>query len=392
MDKKKLFLASLGHLSCDVNAGAVPAVLPFLIAAYSFNYQSAAGLVFALSCFASIIQPVFGYFADKTSKPWFIPLGVLLAGSGIASIGFLHSYWAIFAAIAVSGVGSALFHPEAARYANRVSGERKGLGLSLFSIGGSGGFVVGPLIAVAAVSAFGLAGTLVFGVLALFTAGTLLYQIAHLDSLPSHGATPGAADRAAGAGEASNDWKAFSRLTGAIFARSVLAIGFNTFIPLYWIHVFGQSETVGGFVLTCFCAFCVFSNFLGGFLSDRVGYVRLIRFSCVGMIPLCFLFSSVTEPVTAIALLVPLGLAISAPFSSMVVLGQRYLGKNMGFASGVTLGLGVSLGGMTIPVLGWIADTYGLGSAIQCMGGVAVVGMICAFLLSPQRELATQGY
>ena len=81
MDKKKIFLVSLGHLSCDVNGGALPALLPFLIAAYGFNYQAAAGLMFAYSCFASVIQPVFGYLSDRFSKPWFIPLGVLLAGA-----------------------------------------------------------------------------------------------------------------------------------------------------------------------------------------------------------------------------------------------------------------------------------------------------------------------
>lgn len=90
MDKKKIFLVSLGHLSCDINGGALPAILPFLITAYGFDYQAAAGLMFAFSCLSSIIQPAFGYLSDKLSKPWFIPVGVLLAGGGLASIGFLH--------------------------------------------------------------------------------------------------------------------------------------------------------------------------------------------------------------------------------------------------------------------------------------------------------------
>ena len=160
MDKKKIFLVSLGHLSCDINGGALPAILPFLITAYGFDYQAAAGLMFAFSCLSSIIQPAFGYLSDKLSKPWFIPVGVLLAGGGLASIGFLHSYWAIFAAIARSGVGAALFHPEGARFANKVSGASKGTGLSLFSIGGNSGFVFGPMLAVAAIGAFGMPGTL----------------------------------------------------------------------------------------------------------------------------------------------------------------------------------------------------------------------------------------
>ena len=30
MDKKKVFLLSGGHLSCDINTGALPAVIPYL--------------------------------------------------------------------------------------------------------------------------------------------------------------------------------------------------------------------------------------------------------------------------------------------------------------------------------------------------------------------------
>ena len=92
MDVRKVLLVSLGHLSCDVNGGALPALLPFLRAEYGFTYQAAGGLMFAYSCLSSVIQPVFGYVADKIAKPWFISLGVLLAGFGVAAIGFLHVY------------------------------------------------------------------------------------------------------------------------------------------------------------------------------------------------------------------------------------------------------------------------------------------------------------
>jgi len=205
MDKKKIFLVSLGHLSCDINGGALPAILPFLITAYGFDYQAAAGLMFAFSCLSSIIQPAFGYLSDKLSKPWFIPVGVLLAGGGLASIGFLHSYWAIFAAIALSGVGAALFHPEGARFANKVSGASKGTGLSLFSIGGNSGFVFGPMLAVAAIGAFGMPGTSVFGLIALVMSVILLYQISHLSGMKK---TETESAKAAGeTEEVKNNWK-----------------------------------------------------------------------------------------------------------------------------------------------------------------------------------------
>ncbi len=135
MDKKKIFLVSLGHLSCDINGGAVPASLPYLRSIYGFDYQAAGGLVLAYSCLSSLIQPLLGLLSDRLQKPWFIPLGIVLAGLGVTMMGFMSNYWAIFAAIAISGIGSAFFHPEGAKFANKVAGHNKGVALSLFSIG-----------------------------------------------------------------------------------------------------------------------------------------------------------------------------------------------------------------------------------------------------------------
>lgn len=404
MDKKKILLVSLGHLSCDVNGGALPAVLPFLTANYGFNYQAAAGLMFAFSCLSSIIQPLFGWLSDKISKPWFIPLGVLLAGGGLAAVGFMSSYWAIFAVIAVSGVGAALFHPEGARFANRVSGTTKGIGLSIFSVGGNGGFVVGPILAAAAINGFGMRGTAVFGAISLIMASILLYQIARMTSLkkPVTPADPGAAggERKTTAGaraeeteeetRGENNWKEFSKLTGAIISRSILFVGYNTFIPLYWVGHFGQSEDAGAVALACFCTFGVISNFIGGMLSDRFGYLKIIRLSYLLLLPVVILFGLADNLYAAYALLLPLGFSLYAPFSSMVVLGQKYLAKNIGLASGVTLGLATSMGGIAAPLLGRIADVYGLPRAVQSLTVVAALGIVFAFLLAVSAPAKTK--
>ena len=412
MDKKKILLLSLGHLSCDVNGGALPAVLPFLRASYGLSYQATGGLMFAYSCLSSIIQPLFGWLSDRFSKPWFIPLGVLLAGCGLAAVGFMRDYWAIFAAITVSGIGAALFHPEGARYANKVSGQSKGVGLSIFSIGGNSGFVLGPLLVTGCVGYFGMSGTAVFACLAVCMAAILLWQIVHMTGLAAGAAVvpvPSAPPTASAAGKTPqadaapvapvaggadkdseilgrNNWREFSKLTVAIVARSILFVGFNTFIPLYWVSAFGQSKAAGALALTFFCTCGVISNIIGGLLSDRYGCIRIIRLAFVLMAPVVFAFSLAGNLYAAFALLPFLGFVLYAPFSSLVVLGQKLLARNIGFASGVTLGLATSMGGMAAPCLGWIADNYGLARAIQCLGLVAVLGALFAFLLSSSKE------
>lgn len=387
MDKKKIFLLALGHFSCDVNGGALPAALPYLRSAYGLDYQATGGLMLAYSCLSSVIQPVFGLLADRLSKPWFLPLGVALAGCGIGCMGFLSSYWAIFTAILVSGIGSALFHPEGARHANRVSGKSKGIGLSIFSIGGNTGFILGPLLVAGFVGGFGLAGMSVFSVLGLVMASVLLWAIARLgpSQIPAQPKNAEVAS-ASSAPAPVNNWREFSRLTVVIIARSTVFVGCNAFIPLYWVNVFGQSKAAGALALVIFCACGVTCNILGGLLSDRIGCVPVIRLG-FSVMPLAVLaFSFAPNIAFAYACLPLLGFALYSPFSSQVVLGQRLLARNMGFASGVTLGLAVSIGGLAQPFLGYVADEAGLPVAIRVLALAAALGMTFSWLLSRNPE------
>ena len=387
MDKKKILLVSLGHLSCDINGGALPAILPFLRATYDLSYQATGGLMFAYACLSSMIQPLFGLLSDRFSKPWFIPLGVLLAGCGLAAIGWMPGYWGIFAAIGLSGVGAALFHPEGARFANAVSGQNKGTGMSLFSIGGNGGFVLGPLLATACLGAFGLPGTTVFAVLAVMTAGTLVWSIARMGATKKTGAAAGGqagpAMSAEGETPGENNWREFLKLTVSIITRSITFVGFNTFIPLYWVSAFGQSTATGAIALTFFSVCGVISNFFGGMLADKFGYRAVIRAVFALMPPVVAGFSLSNNLYAAWALLPLLGFVLYAPFSAQVVLGQQYLAKNIGFASGITLGLATSLGGVVAPLLGWIADHYGMAATFQSLAALSIVGAIFAYLLKP---------
>lgn len=408
MDKKKISLVSLGHLSCDVNSGALPAALPFLRTHYGLTYQATGGLMFAYSCFSSIIQPLFGLMADRLSKPWLIPLGVFLAGIGLTAVGFMSSYWAIFAAIGVSGVGAALFHPEGARFANKVSGESKGTGMSIFSIGGNAGFVVGPLLATFFLSMFGMPGMAIFGLLATVMASILLLLIMRMVAPEAAAAAQrtaqaaygqpkdvekaqpaeaaGSTEKPADDAALQNNWREFSKLTGAIITRSVLFVGFNTFIPLYWVSSFGQSKAAAAVALTIFCTFGVLSNILGGVLADKYGFRAIVRLAFALVTPVVLAFSLMPNLYAAYAMLPLLGFVLYVPFSSLVVLGQTYLAKNIGFASGVTLGLATSLGGVFAPVLGWVADNHGLPRTFQCLVVVALVGTIFAFTLRKYEE------
>ena len=380
-----VYLFSLGHLSVDWCQGAIPALLPYFIRNYDLSYQAAGTLVFANVLVASVLQPLFGYYSDRISRPWFIPLGTLFCGISVALMGFCTSFAAIFAAAMLSGVGSAIFHPEAALMVNRMAAKAKGQALGTFSVGGNAGFAIGPIVAGVCAYKLGIHTLLVFGIVNTVLAAALWTKMSYVLRQVSLSDRQETEKKAVKAKE--NDWKAFGILSLPIFARSIGFTLSNTFIPIYWMTVLHASATQGTTALSILFTMGACITFGGGLLADRFGYVKIIRAAFFCMVPAYLLLTHTTNLWLATALLLPAAVSIFLPYSPIVVLGQTYLAKNAGFASGVTLGLTTTLGGIFAPLVGAAADRWGLVPALQIFWIAGLIGLIASFFLpEPDKE------
>jgi FSR family fosmidomycin resistance protein-like MFS transporter len=364
----------LAHTATDINQGAIPVLLPFLIAEHHLNYAAAATVVFAANIISIIAQPCFGYLADRRPRPWLIPAAMLCAGIGISLIGVVPSFTLGVVLVAVSGVGVAAFHPEGARLIHYLAEGRRATAMSFFAVGGQMGFAIGPLICTAAMLLWGLKGSM------FLVVPTGLMAVVVIYSLPSFSGvgevrTARRTDHPVRTGD--DAWIPFSILSVVLLTRSILFHGLATFLPLFWIHVFHKSEAAGGTALTILMAASIGGNLLGGRMADRFGYRRVALAGFFLQMVMFPLFAGVDNAGLALPLLIPLGLALSLPTSPLVVLGQGYLPSRIGLASGVTLGLGFSFGGVMMPALGWIADRHGLQLAFWVM---ACLPFVCTAL------------
>lgn len=373
------YLLMLGHMCADISGGALPAILPFLIAEKGVTYAAAAGLTFALSSVGSIIQPVFGSMADKTSRPWLMSLGIFMSGCGISMLGFLDSYWAMFIAVTFTGIGSALFHPDGGRMANYVGGEKKGKSLSLFSVGGNMGGFVGPVLAVWGMTYFGgLKGTAVLAIPAFTMAFFMLTQNRNLGDFAAEGTQKTKAAIAAGQ---KDDWKAFAKLTGVVFLRSTIGVGMSTFLPMFWMSVLMQSEATSGSITSILSLSGAIATLIGGRLADKYGFNKTIRTGLTLLIPCLFIVSMSRSVLFSTFMLVPTAMSLNLAFSPSVALGQKFVPNHIGLASGITMGLASSFGGMISPLLGKVADAHGVPTVLYIVIGLAVIAAVASYFV-----------
>jgi FSR family fosmidomycin resistance protein-like MFS transporter len=307
-----------------------------------------------------------------------MPIGILLAGAGLAFTGFTHTYWLLLLMAAISGIGIAAFHPEGAKTINRISGDNKATSMSIFAIGGNLGFALGPAIVTTAVIAYGIKGTFVLILPALIVAVWIIFRMPAL--IPDN--VTAKKKVAATEGEKQQDqWSPFFRLTGAVTCRAIIFYGLNTFIPLYWIYVLNQSKAAGATALTVMFTAGMVGTLAGGRLADTYGS-RKVMLVCYGSLIITLPLFLMTQNVLLLTiLLVPIALGIFAPFSPMIVLGQKFLPHRVGLASGVTLGLAISIGGVAAPILGFIADNHGIRWALASLLFIPVIATLLSLSL-----------
>ncbi len=374
LDRRALGTLGFGHLCVDLSQGALPALLPFLAVERGYSYTALGVLLLASSVGSSVIQPLFGQASDRLALPWLMPLGVFLSGVGMAFVGLVPSYGATVAAVAVSGLGVAAFHPEGARYANLVSGRRRGRGMSLFSLGGNAGFALGPVLATPLVLLFGLPGTVGLGIVPVLAAALMLRQ---LPRLTAHQPAPGAARGGMGGVDR---WAPFARLGGVIALRSVLHFGLLAFVPLWFVTRLGASEALGNLALTAMLVAGALGTLTGGVLVDRLGARAVLVGSLVALVPVNAVLP-LAPAGPAVAALALIGFFAIASFSVTVVLGQEYLPTRLGLASGITLGLAIGLGGVAAAGLGVLADAAGIEAVMWLLAGVPPVALALALTL-----------
>ncbi len=370
---------SAGHLFTDLNQGAVAALLPFLIAERGISLTAAGTLVFAATVSSSVVQPLFGVFSDRRPIPALMPLGVLLAGIGMALVGVVPGYAQIFLCIVLSGIGVAAFHPESARFANYVSGSRRARGMSFFSVGGNAGFAFGPVVATPLVLAFGLPGTLFLALPAALMAAALFYEVPRMLRFAPGEAGRGGEDTTA----APEHWGPFSRMIGVVAVRSFVYFGLVAFVASYYERVLGTTPALGNTALTVMLFGGAAGTLVMGPLADRFGRRAIVAASMLALSPLILGFT-LLGPYAGMVLLALTGAATVGTFGVTVVMGQEYLPGRLGLAAGVTMGLSIGLGGVGAPVLGLLADSSGLPTAMLAVASLPVLGFLITLTLPPK--------
>lgn len=383
-DKKGFMFGILVALAAahglnDAMQSIISAIYPLLKSNLNLTYGEIGLIALTYQISSSIMQPLFGYVFDKKPAGWFLPVGLCCTMCGLILIAFSGGLYSVMGAVFVSGIGSSIMHPEASRITSLASGGKRGLAQSIFQVGGSTGFALGPLLA----ALFVREQTCVakFAVLAVLAMVSIVPACrwysrriaARETSLPvSNAAESGALPRR-------TVWFVMAILMFLVFSKNFYTVSFSNYYTFYLMSKFGVSIETSQVMLFVFLLSTALGTLVGGPVGDKYGRRLVIWWSILGSAPFALAMPYANFEWT-VALSVIIGLIMSSAFSAILVYAQELLPMKVGLVSGIFFGFAFGIAGVSSAVLGKIADATDIQFVYNLCSFFPLLGIVAYFL------------
>lgn len=393
LDRVALSTIILAHTSVDMQTAALPTLLPTLLAAFRLDYASAAALVTVNNLMIAVAQPLFGVLGDRRPVRWLSLLGCAICGLAMNMVTWLPSYGLVFGAVVLSGLGSALFHPEALSNTRDISGDETVTGTSWFFLGGNFGFGGGPILVGLLLTAFGPHGASALIIPTIVGCGLLATQMRKFGR--RHAAAPVAVAAApsieaavaapepviaapAPSARAVAGFVAF--LLFLIILRSVAIEGLKTFIPLYFSEVTGKSAADFAPLLGTLSLAGIVGTLFSGPLADRIGRRNTMVWSMAAAAASLFWFLN-SEGLWQTMAIGLFGIATTAPWTITVTMVQDAMPRSPGLAAGLTLGTAYGAAGIGVGLLGLLANATDLHFTLNVITAIPVLVLVLSLFV-----------
>lgn len=377
-----IFAVALGHMLNDLMQSLISASYPLLKTNLALSFTQIGIVTFIFQGTSSILQPLVGFYTDRRPMPYAMAGAMAATGLGLVSLAFAQSYGMVLVSVALIGLGSAVFHPEASRIARLAGGKRPGLAQSLFQVGGNFGTALGPLAAAFVVMARGQASISWFLGVAL-AAMVLLYGVGRWYVAEGAGRAQARRAGAASALPAQTVRKGMALVFLLMFSKNFYLASFTTYFTFYLMAKFGVSADTGQVGLFLYLAAVALGTIIGGPIGDRIGRRKVIFVSIFGTLPFALLLPWMGLYGT-IAMAICAGLVMASAFPAMMVYAQDLMPQHTGTVAGLMFGLSFGLGAIGAALLGMLADAIGIISVYQICAILPALGLLAIYLPDPR--------
>ena len=370
------------HLLNDLMQSLIPASYPILKESYGLDFVQIGIITLTFQIAGALLQPIIGMATDRYPAPYSPVVGMMFTMSGLVNLSFAQTYEMILISVALIGVGSSIFHPEATRMARYAAGKKQGLAQGIFQVGGQAGGALGPVFAALIIVPWGQPSLAWFAVLALLAMLVLIW-IGTKQRKISAEFFAMRADR-----QSKFDIPIHPPITVGVglavlvflmFIKNFYGESFRSFYTFYLIERFGLSIPASQMMLFVFLFAAAVGVLIGGIIGDKIGRYRIIWISILGPLPLTLILPYADLFWTGV-LTIMINLIMASAFASILIYAIDLLPNRIGLIGGLFYGLNFGLGGVAAGFLGVLAETYGIETVYLICSFLPLAGLLAWFL------------
>lgn len=376
-----VLLVSGAHLVHDIYTGFLPPLLPLLLDRLGIGY-AVAGLLSVLQRVPTLLNPLIGALAERFSPRRMIVGSILCTSLVMSALGMAPGPVVLGGLLLVSGISAAVFHVPSPVMIRRLAGERMGLGMSLYMLGGEIARTLGPLVILAAVSFWGLNGTwrvVFFGLVMAVVLSRGLGRAAK--NLPSSGY-----GRVPGTPPARKAVRFFFLVGGYLASRAGIKAALTIFLPVY-MRRRGFSIWSAGISLSVLQFSGAVGTYCWGAWSDALGRYRTLVLTGI-LTPILMAAFSAFPGVIGWCCLSLLGFTLFAQGPVLLALVQDVGGRRPEFFNSIYMTVNFSINALAVLVLGWGGDKLGM---LRVVPFTAIPAAAAAFFAWRLRKYAADG-
>ncbi len=379
---------ALCHFLNDLMQSLLPALYPLLQQGFALNFSQIGLITLTYQVTASLLQPAIGFYTDRRPKPYALPFGMAFTLAGLLLLASAATFETLLLAPALAGIGSAIFHPEASRFARSAAGRRHGFAQAFFQLGGSAGSAVGPLLVALFVVPRGTASVAWFSVAALAAIAILVPVSVWYRRIGATRARSEASRATAVTLPRRRVAAALAVLIVLMFSKFFYLTSLTNYYTFYLMDRFGVSVTNAQLHLFAFLGAAAAGMFFGGHLGDRIGRKYVIWGSILGVLPFTLALPYASLAWTGV-LTALIGFILASAFPAIVVYAQELVPGKIGMISGLFFGLAFGMSGVGAGLLGLLADHTSIGFVYRVCAFLPALGLVTALLpdIEPHRRL-----
>jgi len=358
-------------------------MLPFIRADFNLGYTEAGLVVSAFSLAYGLGQLPAGWLADRIGARTLLLTGICGVAVAGVLVGLSQTYLMMIVFLVLMGITGGGYHPAASPLISAsVKPEHRGSALGFHLVGGSASFFLAPIIAAGIAAAWGWRGsflglaapTAVFGLVFYVLLGRRMRASVVPDSVAEDtDIQPARRD----------GWRRLVVFMVLTVLTQAVVFSVMAFIPLFMVDRHGVSEGAAAAYLAIIYSAGLWASPLGGYLSDRLGKVRVVLVVSILSAPLLFLIDLAPVGLAQGALLLMIGgtMYIRMPAAESFIITNTPAHRRSTIL-GIYYFVGMEAGGLLTPVMGSLIEQFGFSTSFTAAAvAVSAVALVCGFLL-----------